>query len=136
MSMRRLGALALAAALWALPVKAADEHRAHALVDVRIVTSPGNVIESGTIVLRDGSIEAVGADIEPPADARIWKREKLTVYAGLIESYATVDWPLPEGDDQKKVAPQSGHTNKLVHPELDRTCHALDAALFKKLRGA
>lgn len=137
MNMRRLAvALALIVVLGPLPVPAAVEHRTHALVDVRIVTSPGNVIESGTIVLRDGIIEAVGADIEPPADARIWKRENLTVYAGLIEAYATVDWPLLEGDEQKKVAPQGGHANNLVHPERDMTLHAQDAALFKKLRGA
>jgi len=137
MSMRRLAAaLALTLVLWALPAHAAGDRQAHALVDVRIVTSPGNVIESGTVVLRDGVIEAVGADVEPPADARIWKRENLTVYAGLIEPYATVEWPLPEGDDQDKVAPQAGHTNKIVHPERDMTLHAQDEALFKKMRAA
>ena len=57
MSMRRLAAaLALALAFWALPVRGAGDQQAHALVDVRIVTSPGNVIESGTVVLRDGII--------------------------------------------------------------------------------
>ncbi len=137
MSMRRLAAaLALALALWALPVRGAGEQQAQALVDVRIVTSPGNVIESGTVVFRDGVIEAVGADVEPPADARIWKRENLTVYAGLIEPYATVAWPLIDGDDQDKVAPQAGHTNAIVHPERDMTYHAQDEALFKKMRGA
>ena len=137
MSMRRLAvALALALALWTLPVQGAGDQQAQALVDVRIVTSPGNVIESGTVVLRNGVIEAVGAGIEPPADARIWKRENLTVYAGLIEPYATVAWPLPDGDDADKVAPQAGHTNTIVHPERDMTFHAQDEALLKKLRGA
>ena len=42
-----------------------------ALTDLRIVTAPGKVIENGTVVLRDGIIEAVSADIEPPADARV-----------------------------------------------------------------
>jgi imidazolonepropionase-like amidohydrolase len=138
MKMRRLVAAFVLSVVWpVIPASAAGDGPAHALVDVRIVTSPGNVIESGTVVLRDGIIEAVGADVEPPADARIWKRENLTVYPGLIETYAPVEWPEPQGDDdKKKAANQSGHTNRLVHPERDMTLHAQDAPLFKKLRGA
>jgi imidazolonepropionase-like amidohydrolase len=132
--MRRLAA-AFALSLWAVPAFAADQP-AQALVDVRIVVSPGNVIEKGTVVLREGVIEAVGADVAPPADARVWKRENLTVYAGFIEPYATVDWPVPDGDDQDKMSPQAGHANRIVHPERDMTLHAQDEALFKKLRGA
>ena len=42
----------------------------YALVNARIVPEPGRVIEKGTIVVRNGAIEAVGADVRPPADAR------------------------------------------------------------------
>src|SRR5262245_2276288 len=59
----------------------------HALVGGRIVVAPGQVIEKGTIVLRDGSIAAVGADIEPPADARRWDASGKTIYAGFIDAY-------------------------------------------------
>ena len=41
----------------------------HALTNLRIVPEPGKVIEKGTIVIRDGVIEAVGADVKLPADA-------------------------------------------------------------------
>ncbi|NIM61791.1 MAG: hypothetical protein GTO30_09090, partial [Acidobacteria bacterium] len=79
MGLRRLAAaFAPAFVLLVSPVVAAGDRQAHALVDVRIVASPGNVIESGTIVLRDGVIEAVGAGVAAPAGARIWKRENLT----------------------------------------------------------
>src|SRR5262245_64383084 len=43
----------------------------HALVGARIIPEPGRAIEKGAIVVRDGVIEAVGADVKPPADARI-----------------------------------------------------------------
>ena len=33
----------------------------HAFTNARIVTAPGKVIESGTLVIRDGIIERVGA---------------------------------------------------------------------------
>jgi imidazolonepropionase-like amidohydrolase len=59
----------------------------HALVNARIVPQPGKVIETGTILVRDGLIEAVGADIKIPADARRWDLKGSTVYAGFIEPY-------------------------------------------------
>ena len=67
--------------------------RVHAIVGARIVTSPGQVLERGTIVMRDGVIAAVGANIPVPADARVWESEGLTVYAGLIDAFVTPTAP-------------------------------------------
>ncbi len=61
--------------------------RAHAIVGARIVVAPGQVLERGTIVLRDGLIAAVGASAAVPPDARIWDGEGLTVYPGLIDAF-------------------------------------------------
>src|SRR5215510_9318841 len=58
----------------------------YALTNVRIVPEPGKVIEKGTIVIRDGVIDASGAEIKPPADARIVDLSGKTVYAGLIDA--------------------------------------------------
>jgi len=38
----------------------------HALVNARIVPAPGQLIDQGTIVLRDGNIEAVAWRYPPP----------------------------------------------------------------------
>lgn len=61
--------------------------RVHALVGARIVQAPGRVIEDGTVVIRDGVIEAVGpkAKVTIPPDARVWEMDSLTVYPGLID---------------------------------------------------
>ena len=59
----------------------------HALKNARIITKPGTVIENGTIVVRDGRIEKVGADVEAPEEARVWDLSGLTVYAGFIDTY-------------------------------------------------
>src|SRR6266704_2701924 len=59
----------------------------HALVGGKIVAKPGDVIESGTIVIRDGFIKAVGTDVAPPPDARIWDMKGATIYAGFIDPY-------------------------------------------------
>lgn len=77
--------------------------RVHALVGGRIVVAPGQVIENGTLVLRDGVVEAVGANLTPPADARVWDVTGRTLYAGFIESGTTLF--LPEA--WKPVAPRA-----------------------------
>lgn len=127
----------IAAALAAMAVlpaalAAADLPRVHALTGARIVVRPGTVIETGTVVLRDGVIDAVGAGVEPPPDARRWDAKGLTVYAGLIELYAVRPWP--EAKDGSPA--QTGHPNPLVHPERDIALHPLEESAVAKLREA
>lgn len=65
----------------------------HAIENVRLVVRPGEVVESATIVVRDGLIEAAGAGVAVPDDARVWDGEGKTVYAGFIDAYSEVDAP-------------------------------------------
>jgi hypothetical protein len=65
--------------------------RVHAITNARIVVAPGRVIEKGTVVIRNGLIEAVGVGITPPADARLWPGDSLTVYAGLIDPFLVLE---------------------------------------------
>jgi imidazolonepropionase-like amidohydrolase len=48
------------------------------------------VIERGTIVIRDGLIEAVGANVRPPPDARIVDLAGRRVFPGLIDLSSTL----------------------------------------------
>ena len=59
----------------------------HALVGGRVVIKPGEVLEGGTIVIRDGLIQAVGKDVASPPDARVWDMKGMTIYAGFIDPY-------------------------------------------------
>ncbi len=104
----------------------------HALEGVRIVVSPGQVIDAGTVVIRDGIIEAAGADVATPADAKVHNLEGMTVYPGLIDAYSVAPWP----DEDEDAAPQGTHENALVRPERDMAVHAVQESRFKKLRGA
>ncbi len=70
-----------------------------AFVNARIIQSPGKVIEKGTLVARDGVIQAVGASVETPPDARVYDMKGMTLYPGLIDAYS--DYGLPK-------APQRG----------------------------
>ena len=66
----------------------------HAFTNARIVQSPGKVIEKGTLVIRDGVIQAVGESAAIPQDARVWDLKGMTIYPGLIDSYS--DYGLPK----------------------------------------
>ena len=67
----------------------------YAITNARIVTVSGPVIERGTVVIRNGLIAAVGANVNAPPDARIIDGAGLTVYPGLIDSYTNLALPEP-----------------------------------------
>lgn len=52
---------------------------------------PGQVLDPGTILIRNGLIEAVGRDIAAPADARVWDMKGTAIYAGFIDPYLIAD---------------------------------------------
>src|SRR5688572_22054043 len=74
----------------ALPSVALAQDGVWALTNARIETVARGVIERGTIVIRDGLIEAVGADVRPPPDARIVDLAGKRVYPGLIDLTSTL----------------------------------------------
>jgi imidazolonepropionase-like amidohydrolase len=59
----------------------------HALVGGKVVVKPGDVVSNGTIVIRDGLINAVGPNPTVPEDARVWDMKGTTIYAGFIDPY-------------------------------------------------
>jgi imidazolonepropionase-like amidohydrolase len=59
----------------------------HAFTNATIVTSPGQVLNNATLVIRNGVIEAVGRNVNPPADARVWNMEGKTLYPGFIDPH-------------------------------------------------
>jgi imidazolonepropionase-like amidohydrolase len=67
----------------------------YAITNARIVTLSGPIIERGTIVIRNGLINAVGASVQAPPDARVIDAGGLTVYPGLIDSYTSLGMPQP-----------------------------------------
>ena len=64
-----------------------------AIRNAKIVTVSGPVIGKGTVVVRNGLIEAVGENVAIPADAMLVEGEGLTVYPGLIDALST--WGQP-----------------------------------------
>jgi len=73
-----------AAAAWAVGARANAPH-VYAVRGARLVTAAGPPIAGGTIVIRNGVIEAVGADVQGPAEAIVIDGAGMTVYPGLID---------------------------------------------------
>jgi imidazolonepropionase-like amidohydrolase len=65
----------------------------YAITNARIVTVSGATIDRGTVVVRNGLIAAVGANVNAPPDARVIDGTGLTVYPGLIDSYTNLALP-------------------------------------------
>ena len=64
-----------------------------AIRNAKIVTVSGPVIAKGTVVVRNGLIEAVGENVQVPADAWVVDGEGMTVYPGMIDALSTVGMP-------------------------------------------
>ena len=76
--------LALGAAKAQTPAPAKTP-KAYALVHAKIFTLAGGAIENGTLIIRDGKIAAVGAQVEVPQDAQVIDAAGMQVYPGLFD---------------------------------------------------
>lgn len=62
------------------------------LQDARVVPVSGPALEHGTVIVRDGLIEAVGANLPAPRDGWVIDCKGLTIYPGLIDGLS--NWGL------------------------------------------
>src|SRR5690606_38936375 len=84
----------------------------HAFTNARVVVAPGRVLDRATLVVRNGVIEAVGANVSAPADARVWDMSGQTLYPGFIDAYA--DLGVGQAPPQNQTAPGPVHWNSQV----------------------
>jgi len=77
--------IAVLVPLLAVAVPARAQGGPWVLTNVRIETVTRGVIERGTVVIRDGLIAAVGADVAVPADARVLDLAGKTVLPAFID---------------------------------------------------
>jgi len=80
------GAAVLAATLtFTLTSGAASQGLTYAIRGAKIVTVSGDTIPNGTVLIRDGVIQSVGATVTIPSDAVVTDGTGLTVYPGFID---------------------------------------------------
>src|SRR6266478_270424 len=78
----------LAADLCILPASISAQSQppsSFALTHAKIFTLAGAPIEDGTLVIRDGKIAAIGANVEVPAGAQVIDAKGLQIYPGLFD---------------------------------------------------
>jgi imidazolonepropionase-like amidohydrolase len=107
-------------------VVSAQQSAVYAIRNARIVTVTGQTIERGTVVIRDGKIAEVGANVAAPGNAKIIEGRGLSVYPGLIDSGTTLGLTevgaVQETRDTTELGDFNSHMRALVainpHSEL------------------
>ncbi len=67
--------------------------QSYAIINAKIVTVSGATIDKGTVVIRNGLIESLGANVATPADAQVVDASGLTVYPGFIDALTNLGMP-------------------------------------------
>lgn len=124
-----VGLLLLGLVIGRAPDAAAERPHVYAITGATVIVAPGERLESATIVVRDGLIEAVGSDVAVPADAESIDAAGMTVWAGFIDAYSHLGMQQPQGGgqgggfnfaalfQQQRPEPGTGHPIALVHPQ-------------------
>jgi imidazolonepropionase-like amidohydrolase len=76
----------------------------YAITNARIVPAAGQVIDRGTIVIRNGLITAVGPAVTAPADARVIDATGMTIYPGFVDAYSNLGYEAAAPAQQGGVA--------------------------------
>ena len=104
----------------------AQPHPAVAIHNAKIVTVSGPVIARGTVVVRNGLIEAVGENVAVPPDAMLIEGEGLTVYPGLIDALST--WGQPGAAPAAAAATTGGRGGRGANAATPATTALVQAA--------
>jgi imidazolonepropionase-like amidohydrolase len=95
-----------------------------AITNGKVMTITQGTFERGTVLIEDGRIVAVGAQVEIPAGAEVYDATGKTVVPGLIDAHCHVGL-FPDGigwehaDGNEMTDPVTPHMRALdaVHPE-------------------
>ncbi len=129
-----LFSIALLLAASAALFSQAQTRSVYAIRDAKIYPVSGPMIPNGTLVIRNGLIEAVGANVTVPPEATIIPGNGLTVYPGLIDSFTDVGLPNAppvtqnaNGDQGGRGAPPQQQLPKNAHESIFQTPLGLNA---------
>lgn len=104
MTLRRLVAFSV---LLVPLLSRADAPGVYAITGGTVHTVSGAPIANGTVLIRDGLIEAVGANVTVPADATIIDVAGSHVYPGLIDAQTSLGFAAPAGRSSARPGERS-----------------------------
>lgn len=112
---RELGAVvALVAIALAAPARAGESSPAIAIKGATLLTVTQGVIPGGTLLIKDGKIEAVGRDVAIPKDALVVDAAGKFVMPGIIDTHSHIGvypWPNANAheDGNEMIDPLTPH---------------------------
>lgn len=126
-TLTRIGTMGIAIAAASAVVMRADAPHVYAIKGARLVTAAGAAIASGNIVVRNGLIEAVGADAAIPNDATVIEGKGLTVYPGLVDMGHSAGVEIPQqpapANFPTTAAAERFRRTVIFRPDLDAASH-------------
>jgi imidazolonepropionase-like amidohydrolase len=116
----------------------ADAPHIYAIRGARIVTAAGAPIASGTVVIRGGVIDAVGADVQAPADAMVIDGAGMTVYPGLIDMGNSAGLDIQVNRNQPDTLRTTEDVERwkralIFRPDVEAAKHVRDSADLSRL---
>jgi imidazolonepropionase-like amidohydrolase len=88
----------------------ADVPGVYAITGGTVHPVSGPEIAGGTVVIRDGLIEAVGASVAVPADAVVIDAKGMHVYPGLIDGQTSLGFATPSATPRRRGAGAAART--------------------------
>ena len=117
--------------------------RVVAIQGAKLVIAPGQVIDGGTLVIRDGMIVAVGKEVAIPVGAELIPGKGLVVYPGFIDAMCEAklkpNSPSPDAGrevrfDENLLAATRPDNRRGMTPEMQVGDHAIRDAEFQAAR--
>ena len=113
----------------------AQQHPAIAIRNAKIVTVSGSAIAKGTVVVRNGLIEAFGENATAPPDALVIDGDGLTVYPGLFDALSTWGQPGAASTSAAATAGRGGRGAGMTTTTTTTTAPTAPAAVAAPARG-
>lgn len=102
-TLRSIFAWASLCCLWLVDARCGVAAGPLAIQGATIITVSGDTIESGTVLIRDGRIEAVGADVDVPGEAFVIDGTGKVVMPGFIDAHNAAG--MSQANEQAAVVP-------------------------------
>ena len=93
-----------------ISVSAQDYAETFAITNAQIMPVSSGMIQRGTIIVRNGLIEKVGANLQVPADARVIDGNGLTIYPGFFDTNSSYGLPTQPAQRRRQQTRGQGQT--------------------------
>lgn len=97
-------------------------HTQHAFINAKVYVTPDLVLDSATLLIKDGKVVSVGKTVVLPADAVIHDCKGRVIYPSFIDIYSGLNVSKKGKSNESSAAikkEKAGNWNDAIHPEED-----------------